>query len=88
MARLLAHTSWKLKNLSQNFKRKTENAEIQDHRAHAQSAHGKVETRCPEAMYAQQRESYAKAEASWPKPKFRWVEGVKVYDSYEDYCND
>lgn len=41
-----------------------------------------------EAMYAQQRDSYAKAEASWPKPKFRWVEGVKVYDSYEDYCND
>ncbi len=39
-----------------------------------------------EAMYAQQRAGYAKAEASWPKPKFEWVNGVKVYASYEDYC--
>lgn len=39
-------------------------------------------------MYRQQREGYARAEASWPKPKFRMVDGVKVYDSYADYCND
>ena len=38
-------------------------------------------------MWKAQREGYAKAEASWPKPKFKWVKGVKVYDSYEDYCN-
>jgi hypothetical protein len=40
------------------------------------------------AMIAAQREGYAKAEASWPKPKFKWIDGVKVYESYEDYCND
>ena len=39
-------------------------------------------------MIQKQREGYARAEASWPKPKFKWVNGVKVYDSYEDYCND
>lgn len=41
-----------------------------------------------EEMMCQQRESYARSELSWPKPKFRWENGVKVYDSYEDYCND
>ena len=41
-----------------------------------------------EEMYRQQREGYARAEASWPKPRYRWVDGVKVYESYEDYCND
>ena len=41
-----------------------------------------------EEMYARQREGYARAEASWPKPKFHYENGVKVYDSYEDYCND
>lgn len=40
-----------------------------------------------EAMYREQAEGYARAEASWPKPKFKWVNGAKVYDSYEDYCN-
>lgn len=39
-----------------------------------------------EAMYTQQRDGYAKAEASWPKPVYEWVNGVKVYASYEDYC--
>lgn len=41
-----------------------------------------------DAMLEAQRESYVRAEMSWPKPKFRWINGVKVYDSYEDYCND
>jgi len=41
-----------------------------------------------EEMYRQQREGYARAEASWPKPRYQWVDGVKVYESYEDYCND
>jgi len=40
-----------------------------------------------EAMYKAQRESYVRAEMSWPKPKFKWVNGVKVYASYEDYLN-
>lgn len=50
----------------------------------------KVEAVTPEeldAMLKVQRESWARAEASWPKPKYKWVNGVKVYDSYEDYCN-
>lgn len=41
-----------------------------------------------EAMYTQQRKGYVRAEMSWPKPNFTWVNGVKVYASYEDYCND
>lgn len=40
-----------------------------------------------DAMLKQQREGYARSEASWPKPKFKIVDGVKVYASYEDYCN-
>lgn len=36
----------------------------------------------------QQRQSWVRAERSWPTPKYKWVDGVKVYDSYEDYCND
>lgn len=39
-----------------------------------------------EAMYTQQRNGYAKAGASWPKPVYEWVNGVKVYASYADYC--
>ena len=41
-----------------------------------------------EAELRQQREGYVRAEASWPKPRYQWVNGVKVYESYEDYCND
>ncbi len=40
-----------------------------------------------EEMWKRQREGYAKAEASWPKPIFHWENGTNVYDSYEDYCN-
>lgn len=39
-------------------------------------------------MWRQQRDGYVRAEMSWPKSKFRWIDGVKTYDSYEDYCND
>lgn len=41
-----------------------------------------------EEMHKAQRESWVRAEMSWPKPKFKWINGVKVYDSYEDYLND
>jgi hypothetical protein len=41
-----------------------------------------------EEMFHKQREGYVRAEMSWPKPKFKWIDGVKVYESYEDYCND
>lgn len=34
-----------------------------------------------------QRESWVRGEMGFPKPKFKMVNGVKVYDSYEDYCN-
>lgn len=39
-------------------------------------------------MIRQQGESWARAEASWPRAKYKWVNGVKVYNSYADYCND
>lgn len=39
-------------------------------------------------MWRQQRDGYVRAEMSWPKPKFKMVDGVKVYESFEDYCND
>lgn len=41
-----------------------------------------------DAMRKAQRESYLRAEMNWPKAKYEWVNGVKVYASYEDYCND
>lgn len=38
-----------------------------------------------------QRESWVRAEMSWPKPEFTWEmrDGAltKVYASYTDYCN-
>ena len=40
------------------------------------------------AMHQSQRESWVRSITEWPKPKFEWVNGVKVYASYEDYCND
>mgnify|MGYP000417329930 CR=1 FL=1 len=49
-----------------------------------------VEAMSPEeraAMMEAQRQSYARGEMHWPKPKFKYVNGVKVYESYEDYCN-
>ncbi|MFA6159425.1 MAG: hypothetical protein WC763_07405 [Candidatus Paceibacterota bacterium] len=51
----------------------------------------KVKAMSPEAreeMMRKQREGYVKAEMSWPKPKFHYENGVKVYHSYEDYLND
>ena len=41
-----------------------------------------------EEMFRRQRDSWVRAELNWPKPKFKMVDGVKVYDSYEDYCDD
>lgn len=40
-----------------------------------------------EAMFKAQRESFVRAEMNWPKPKLKMIDGVKVYESYEDYCN-
>ena len=37
-------------------------------------------------MIAAQRASWVRAEMLWPKAKFKMVGGIKVYDSYEDYC--
>jgi uncharacterized small protein (DUF1192 family) len=51
----------------------------------------KVETMTPgarEAMFRQQRESWMRAERGWPAARHQWIDGVKVYDSYEDYAND
>lgn len=41
-----------------------------------------------EAMLVEQRKSWVRSIVDWPKPKFKWVNGVKVYESFEDYCND
>jgi hypothetical protein len=35
-----------------------------------------------------QQESFVRSIVNWPKPNFHWENGVKVYHSYEDYCND
>lgn len=40
-----------------------------------------------EVMIAAQRASWVSSEMMWPKPKFKFVNGTKVYDSYEDYCS-
>ena len=51
----------------------------------------KVDAMSPEEkeeMFKQQRESWVRGEMSWPKAKYKRVNGVKVYESYEDYCND
>ena len=41
-----------------------------------------------EEMRRLQCESYVRAEMGWPRAKYKWVAGAKVYDSYEDYVND
>lgn len=41
-----------------------------------------------EAMLKEQAAAFARSEMSWPAPRFHWENGVKVYESYEDYCND
>lgn len=40
------------------------------------------------AMFKAQQESWVRGEMGWPEPKFKIVNGCKVYESYEDYCND
>ena len=40
-----------------------------------------------DALVKKQIAGVVAAEMSWPKPKFHWDNGVKVYDSYEDFCN-
>jgi len=39
-------------------------------------------------MHEAQRQSWVRSVVEWPKAKYKWVDGVKVYDSYSDYCND
>jgi hypothetical protein len=41
-----------------------------------------------EKMHQAQKESWVRGQIGWPKSKYRWENGVKVYASYEDYCND
>lgn len=41
-----------------------------------------------ETMMKAQRESWVRAEMSWPKPNFTYINGVKTYASYKDYLND
>lgn len=54
-------------------------------------ANARYEAMTPEQqaeMWRLQRESYVRSIIEWPKPKFEWINGVKVYASFEDYCND
>jgi hypothetical protein len=37
-------------------------------------------------MHRLQRESFVRGEMGWPKPRRKMVDGVMVYESYEDYC--
>jgi hypothetical protein len=39
-------------------------------------------------MLRKQAESWVRGQTGWPTPKFKFVGSVKVYDSYEHYCND
>ena len=39
------------------------------------------------AMREAQRQSWVRSILNSPKPKYNWVNGIKVYDSYEDCCN-
>ena len=39
-------------------------------------------------MLRKQRESWIRAEKSWPEPKYKMVNGCKIYNSYGDYVND
>jgi hypothetical protein len=55
-----------------------------------EKAQAKMDAMSPEekeAMFEEQKRGYVAAEMSWPAPKFKWVDGVKVYDSYDDYVN-
>jgi hypothetical protein len=54
-------------------------------------AKARYDTMSPEQKAAHdnaQRDSFIRSITDWPKPKFKWVNGVKVYDSFADYCND
>lgn len=62
-------------------------AELKELLAQADARYDAMTKEEQDAMWQAQRDGYAKAEGSWPKPKFRIENGVKIYASYEDYCN-
>lgn len=62
--------------------------ELKDLISKANARYDAMTSEQQDAMWKAQRDGYVKAEMSWPKPKFKWVDGVKVYESYEDYLND
>lgn len=41
-----------------------------------------------EAMFKAQRDGWVRAAMAWPEAKYKWINGVKVYVSLEDYYND
>lgn len=56
----------------------------------AAEANARYEALSPEQKTAHdqaQKESWVRGEMGFPEPKFKIVDGVKVYESYEDYCN-
>jgi len=60
---------------------------LDDLLAKAKAAYDAMSPEERDAMNKAQCESFVRAEMGWPKPKYKWVNGVKVYESYEDYCN-
>lgn len=64
------------------------NAHLESLIAKAKAAVDAMTPEQREEMFRAQRASFARANISWPKPKYKWENGVKVYESYEDYVND
>jgi hypothetical protein len=36
----------------------------------------------------EQHQSFVRSIVNWPKSNYYWENGVEVYHSFEDYCND
>lgn len=61
--------------------------ELKDLIAESEACYAAMSPVEQQATSETQRQDYIKAEASWPRPKFKVVNGIKVYTSYADYCN-
>jgi hypothetical protein len=61
--------------------------ELKDLLAKAQARFDALTPAEQEAERKAQAESFVRGEMGWPKPRYRYENGVKVYESYEDYCN-
>ena len=62
--------------------------ELKDLIAKAKAAYDTMTPEQKKAHDDAQRASFVRSIVDWPKPNYHWENGVKVYHSYEDYCND